>query len=127
MKKFLRILIVLFIFMFLMTPITFGADTIIVNLEWGAVTASDLAGYNVYRSETSGANYVKINSVLVDVTNYSDVITDGMEKTFYYVVTAVDLSKNESGFSNEAYTRVDNIAPDIVPNLSVKSVTVGNN
>jgi len=125
MHKFLKIFCAVFIFMFLMTPITFGADTITVTAEWGQSTSSDVAGYNIYRSEVSGSGYVKLNETLINDTTFVDVILEGVEKTFYYTVTAVDQSDNESGYSNEAFTRVDNIAPDVVPDLVIKSVTVG--
>ncbi len=125
MHKFLKIFCAVFIFMFLMTPITFGADTITVTAEWGQSTSSDVAGYNIYRSEVSGSGYVKLNETLINDTTFVDIILEGVEKTFYYTVTAVDQSDNESGYSNEAFTRVDNIAPDIVPDLVIKSVTVG--
>ncbi len=125
MHKFLKIFCAVFIFMFLMTPITFGADTITVTAEWGQSTSSDVAGYNIYRSEVSGSGYVKLNETLINDTTFVDIILEGVEKTFYYTVTAVDQSDNESGYSNEAFTRVDNIAPDVVPDLVIKSVTVG--
>jgi hypothetical protein len=71
-----------------------------VSLSWSANTEPDLAGYNVYRSTTSGGPYVKANSVLVTGTSYSDAgLTNGT--TYYYTVTAVDTSSNESSKSSE--------------------------
>lgn len=73
----------------------------VVNLDWNDNGESDLAGYNVHRSTTSGGPYTKINASLVAASTYSDTtVTNGT--TYYYVVTAVDTSNNESGNSNQA-------------------------
>ncbi|MBN1477193.1 family 10 glycosylhydrolase, partial [Candidatus Sumerlaeota bacterium] len=72
-----------------------------VSLEWNDNGESDLAGYNVYRSTTSGSGHTQINGSLVTSSNYVDsTVTNGT--TYYYVVTAVDTSTNESGNSAEA-------------------------
>jgi hypothetical protein len=71
-----------------------------VSLSWIAST-STVAGYNVYRSTTSGSGYVKINTSLVSGLTYTDSnVTSGT--TYYYVTTAVDSSGSESAFSNQA-------------------------
>lgn len=58
------------------------------------------AGYNIYRSLTSGSGYTRINSNLVTTTSYVDSgLTEGTD--YYYVVRSVD-SSVESGNSNEA-------------------------
>lgn len=81
----------------------------LVDLTWNANTETDLAGYNVYRSETSGSGYVKINGSLATSSTYTDnSVTEAI--TYYYVVTAVDTSSNESGNSNET-----SAIPDITP------------
>jgi fibronectin type 3 domain-containing protein len=58
------------------------------------VTSADLAGYNVYRSETNGAAS-KLNSDLVKSPSYRDgAVASG--KTYTYAVSAVDVRGNES-------------------------------
>jgi hypothetical protein len=75
-----------------------------VGLTWNAST-STVVGYNVYRSTTSGGPYTLITSSLVSGTTYSDTsVSAGV--TYYYVVTAVDSSGNESAYSNEASATV---------------------
>ncbi|MEN6385272.1 MAG: carbohydrate-binding protein, partial [Phycisphaerales bacterium] len=61
---------------------------------------ADLAGYNVYRSTTSGIGYVKLNISILTNSNYADysVINN---TTYYYVVTATDTNTNESEYSSE--------------------------
>jgi hypothetical protein len=72
-----------------------------VDLSWNASTSEDVIGYNVYRSNTSGGPYQKINSVLDASTAYTDSSVTG-GNTYYYVATAVDTSNQESVYSNEA-------------------------
>ena len=70
-----------------------------VALSWGA-SDSQVSGYNVYRSTTSGSGYSRINSSLIATTSFTDqAVTAGA--TYYYVVTAVDSSGDESTYSNE--------------------------
>lgn len=72
-----------------------------VILDWANNSETDLAGYNVYRATTSGGTYSKVNSSLVTTSAYTDTgLANGTP--YYYVVTAVDLSINESANSNEA-------------------------
>ena len=75
-----------------------------VGLTWSGVSASDLAGYNVYRSTTSGGPYSPVGSVGATTTSFTDTgRTNGT--TYYYVVTAFDTSSpaNESANSTEAF------------------------
>jgi hypothetical protein len=65
-----------------------------IDLIWAPVTNTDLAGYNVYRSEASEAA-VKVNSGLVKSPSYRDnAVASG--KTYTYSVSAVDVRGNES-------------------------------
>jgi hypothetical protein len=74
-----------------------------VALSWSASAAGTypVAGYNVYRSTTSG-NYVQINPALVTNTlAYTDgAVSNGV--TYYYVVAAVDTQNNQSAYSTPA-------------------------
>ena len=82
------------------TGLTAAVDNSKVTLSWNANTESDLMGYLVYRSTTSGTGYVLLNNTPIEVTNYVDTgVTNGV--TYYYVVEAVDNSSNYSGYSNE--------------------------
>ena len=71
-----------------------------VSLDWADNAEPDLAGYNVYRSTSTGGPYTKVNGALVTVSNYTDTgLTNGT--TYYYVVRAEDNGTNESGNSSE--------------------------
>jgi hypothetical protein len=70
-----------------------------VNLSWDAGSEAD--GYFVYRSLVSGGGYERLNeSPLVGTSFTDDTVTNG--RLYYYVVTAVDATGNESARSNEA-------------------------
>jgi len=68
-------------------------------LTWTPPTAPAV-GYNVYRSITSGAGYVRINPSLVSTSTYTDTTVQSAT-TYFYVVTAVSPGNVESVFSNE--------------------------
>jgi hypothetical protein len=70
-----------------------------VGLAWDA-SASSVAGYNIYRTTISGSAYVKVNSSLLGGLTYDDQTVQSAT-TYYYVVTAVDSSGNESTYSNQ--------------------------
>src|SRR5204862_4772412 len=67
-----------------------------IRLDWANNMEVDLAGYNVYRSDSFSGDYVKLNtSGLLDTSDYFD--TAAPEKVAsYYKITAVDSSGNES-------------------------------
>lgn len=71
-----------------------------ITLNWNSNTEPDLAGYFVYRSLTSGSGYVKLNTLPLVYPIYADAdVATGIP--YYYRVTAIDTSANESGFSGE--------------------------
>ena len=89
------------------TGLVADAGNGVVDLDWDNNTEADLGGYNVYRSESSGTGYSKINSVTVTASEYSDDTAEN-GVTYFYFVTAVDRSSNESGDSDEVFaTAID--------------------
>lgn len=74
-----------------------------VALSWNASTSA--AGYNVYRSVTSGNGYSKLNSSLDGGLSYTDsTVQNG--QSYFYVTTAVDAAGNESAFSVEVSANI---------------------
>jgi hypothetical protein len=68
-----------------------------VVLSWNP-SASDVVGYNIYRSTAENGTYSKMNSKLDPETDYTDAsIAAG--KTYYYKTTAVNSSGKESRYS----------------------------
>jgi len=94
-----------------------------VSLDWNDNNEPDLAGYNVYRSLTSGSGYTQLNGPLVTLSEYTDdTVINGT--TYYYVVTAEDVSTNESGYSNEDLATPADTTPPAAPTGLV--ATAGN-
>lgn len=84
------------------TSLNATAGNAIVNLDWANNGEPDLDGYNIYRALTPGGPYSLVNGSLVLTSDYADSgagISNGV--TYYYVVTAVDDSSNESADSSE--------------------------
>ena len=70
-----------------------------VDLNWDDNTDSDLRGYNVKRSETQGGHYTLIASKVAESEFHDKGLAPST--SYFYVVTAVDYSNNESEASNE--------------------------
>ncbi len=83
-------------------PINLSANAgdAVVTLNWGDSFEPDFAEYAVYRSTTDGSGYALLTDGLTS-SDYTDTsVTNGT--TYYYVVTASDMSGNESVNSNQA-------------------------
>ena len=70
-----------------------------IQVSWTPSTAADLLGYNIYRSSSSGGPFTKVNSVPTEVAYYLDDNLAGLTR-YYYQVTALDQSCNESSHSS---------------------------
>jgi hypothetical protein len=78
-----------------------------VTLSWKeprALPGITIAGYNVYRSTTSGGPFVKLASKISEPHYEDDLAVNG--RTYFYVVTALDQAGRESRFSNETWVRI---------------------
>jgi len=75
-----------------------SADTRQASLTWNANTEPDMDYYNVYRSTQAAGPFTRVNSSPVATTSFVD---SGLSSTltYYYQVTAVDKSGNESAHS----------------------------
>jgi hypothetical protein len=95
-----------------------------IVISWQAVEDCDgnpVAGYNVYRSTSPGGIYVKINTELIAETEFLDTDPQGASaagldsssvSTFYYGVTAVDDSGDESAQTLGASATIFGSTPD---------------
>jgi len=110
-----------------------------VTFRWDANTETDLAKYKLYQSETAGGPYTKaqvvgegnlVAIITVDLsatppihpTEYT--LTGVADGRHYWVMTAADLSNNESGFSNEVTTSIDSIPPSPPGGLSIWEIII---
>jgi len=79
-----------------------------VFLTWNENKERDLAGYHVYRSTMSGRDYKRLTDRLLTRSTFSDE-TVKAETTYYYIITAVDRSGNESVPSGEKNALVEKL------------------
>src|SRR5690242_11054684 len=64
-------------------------------VHWDLDPGPNLAGYNVYRSTSSGGPFARQNPSLLTSLGYCDLnVSDG--QTYYYQVTAVNMSSQTS-------------------------------
>lgn len=120
MKKILFMIFILFICskVFADTEITFKWDK---NLE------SDLAGYRLYKTQTSSIYTTgkgkEVIEVPAGVETATITIPDGQ---WYFVLTAFDLSGNESGLSKEVSYLADTTAPGVPRGMTI-TITININ
>ncbi len=96
-----------------------------VFLSWNENKEADLAGYHVYRSTKHGKNYERLTDRLLLRTTYLDE-TVKTGDTYYYVLTAVDQSGNESEYSHELKVHVERLSRDSFTTDTSKSEKHGN-
>lgn len=98
-----------------------------VTFAWDSVTATDLQGYRLYQSNTSGTynkTTGKVCEVGAGVTTCT--VSNLADGTYFWVATAYDRSGNESGYSNEVTRTLDSTAPTAPSNLKITlTITVG--
>jgi len=89
---------------------------------WDAVADSDVYGYEVLRSESSGGPYTALG--IVPGTSYSDE-TVAQGHTYHYVVRSVDTSWNRSGNSSEVTQLADLRSVAVTFDVTVPATTDG--
>ena len=76
-----------------------GAQPHFVSLAWSE-TSSGVVGYNVYSSTQPSGPYSRLNTAPVATMAYTDnTVQSG--QTYYYWITALDSSGDESAFSSD--------------------------
>jgi hypothetical protein len=77
----------------------------IIDLRWNKNRELDLAGYNIYRSETLDGSYLKINNSTYADTFYLDnSLVSG--QYYHYFIKAIDKFLNESVASDTIRSRI---------------------
>lgn len=104
--------VILLISLFYLTPIYSATATI----SWDPNSESDLSHYKIYYGQSSGSY-----GAPVDVGNVTSFTITKLEELtdYYFVVTALDFSGNESGFSLEVTHRTDGTLPEDDPDPEV--------
>jgi hypothetical protein len=93
-----------------------------VFLTWNENKEPDLAGYHVYRSTKPGRDYERLTDKLLLRTTFSDE-TVKAGGVYYYVLTAVDQSGNESEYSHELKVTVERFGGDSFLTTKPKGTT----
>jgi hypothetical protein len=75
-----------------------------VELTWAPNLEFDLAGYNIYRSTDTTEAPIKLNQSLIVDTSFTDTSPENTIY-YYYVITAIDQSQNESIASDVVRSR----------------------
>src|SRR5262245_47584423 len=86
-----------------------------IKLAWDPSPDSGVAGYNVYRSQQSGVYSTPVNGLnIITTTSFTD---SGVHSgtTYYYVVTTVNTSGVQSGYSNEVLATVPVLTTNKAP------------
>jgi hypothetical protein len=81
-----------------------------IELSWDISPESDLAGYNVYRSEQPGTRGGRLNAELLPSPAFRDMDVTA-DKHYFYSVSAVDRAGNESPSSSAVPAEVPANAP----------------
>lgn len=76
-----------------------------IDLTWSHNLEADLAGYNIYRSESEGVLGEPINPEVVTDNYYSDFNVEA-GVLYYYSLTAIDETNNESDPTEQIYSRI---------------------
>jgi len=82
-----------------------------VSLSWTENEEDDLGYYNVYRS-TNGSGWITASSATLTV--FTDTVLEN-NATYWYRITAVDTSGNESSYSNDVSTMPVDMMPPANP------------
>lgn len=87
-----------------------------ITVTWDTISGDNVAGYNIYRSTDPDSFFVKLNEVLLpfDAGYYEDKSTSLVDR-YFYRVTAVDRSGNESERSARSLSLFENYLPPAPP------------
>lgn len=83
-------------------PVTTNNNS--ATLQWDAVTSADVSSYRIYFGTAPGS-YFQAPGQGIPVGNVTTYTVTGLSRgtRYYFTVTAVDKSGNESPYSNEVF------------------------
>jgi hypothetical protein len=125
MKQLITILLIVFC-----ASICFaGSKTLQAEWQQEIPAGADLAGWKFYKGTVSGGpyalektiNFVSAQSVYTD--SVPVIVPDNAVTNLYFVLTAFDVSGNESVYSNEANIQIDFMPPSSPFQFKFKIVT----
>jgi fibronectin type 3 domain-containing protein len=85
-----------------------------ILLDWADNAEGDLAGYQVWRTNSVGGTWTKLNDVLLTTSAFNDT-TAPAGQVSYYAVFALDGSGNASAATNGQATRPNDVSAPAAP------------
>jgi hypothetical protein len=109
------------------TDLRAAGEEAYIFLDWFANIEEDVTSYNVYRSTSSNTSYTCIATTTAGTDTECEYIDHSVSEgiTYYYVVTALDALNNESGYSNEVSSELNNPHFTYDPSKTTLSVYAG--
>lgn len=92
-----------------MTP-----DSLKIRTQWNAVSDPDLDGYYIYVSKDGGQSWTRTNPPPVRVNTY-DIYPIDPDTEYQIKLISIDLSGNESGFSNTVKIKTPKQSTTVTP------------
>jgi hypothetical protein len=92
------------------------------HITWSASTETNIAGYNIYMKNDSALSFMKLNSVPVAATSYTDPCLQ-FKGIYTYMVRAVKLENTPSG---SYYNMSEGISDTAYNNSSINSIAAFN-
>src|SRR5690554_2227762 len=97
-----------------------------VELTWPISTEVDALGYNIYRANRIKGDFKKLNKELIPLlANYFVDRPAALQTSYFYRITAVDESGNESEMSNATKADLEDHTQPMAP-LSLKAEALEN-
>lgn len=91
----------------------------VVKLHWEMGKEIDLAGYNIYRANSSKEEFSVINSVQVKDNSFMDMVdVNSLTKDVYYKIVAFDNSSNPSKYSSVVGIKKPDYIPPVPPQIT---------
>jgi len=78
-----------------------------IQLTWTSSTSTDVAGYNIYRSESASGPFNTIARKVTGTSFIDNSANEGVQ--YYYKIKAIDNSLNQSTYSNQVTATVTGI------------------
>lgn len=92
-------------------------DFLKIRATWNAVTDPDLDGYYIYVSKDKGITWTRTNPPPVRITTY-DIEPIEPDTEYQIKIISIDLSGNESGFSNTVTIKTPSNSTTVTPGKS---------
>jgi len=95
-----------------------------VTFRWDKNTETDLAGYRLYQTTTTGEyTFGSDNAVAIIPVGTETVTLENVpDGTYFWVLTAYDITFNESDRSNEVGATLDSVPPNAPTILNITAI-----